>query len=148
MFTVESGGEKLRDISNTQPETEAEPVTISGELNKLAANISIARNMAGVHYYTDYYESLRMGERVSTGILLEHLTQMNEPVEVAFHSFDGDHVHLSKTGGGTEVEVSITDSQGVFVTFNDWWVRHLPAAEVPLPFSQTRERTEDSAIPA
>lgn len=51
---------------NTGPgfnETEAEPVTISGELNKLAANISIARNMAGVHYYADYYESLRMGMR-------------------------------------------------------------------------------------
>ena len=30
----------------------------------LAANISIGRNMAGVHFYTDYYDSLRMGERL------------------------------------------------------------------------------------
>ncbi|MEM7525936.1 MAG: hypothetical protein AAF360_19715, partial [Pseudomonadota bacterium] len=34
-------------------------LTIQGELDKLAANISIGRNMAGVHYYSDYYDSLR-----------------------------------------------------------------------------------------
>ncbi len=144
VLSVESGGEKLRDISTT----ETESVTISGELNKLAANISIARNIAGVHYYTDYYESLRMGERVSTGILLEHLVQIDEPVEVDFHSFDGDHVHLLKTGGGTEVDVVITDSQGEPVDFNDWWVRHLPEAVAPRQFSQPRVRTEEPAIPA
>ena len=31
-------------------------LTIQGELDKLAANISIGRNMAGVHYYSDYYD--------------------------------------------------------------------------------------------
>ena len=36
-------------------------LTVSGELNKLAANISIGRNMAGVHWRTDYTESAKLG---------------------------------------------------------------------------------------
>ena len=136
---VENGGEKLRDIGDTI--LGDKPVTIAGELNKLAANISIGRNMAGVHFYTDYYESLRMGERVSTGILLEHLTQFDEPIEMSFHSFDGDLVHLLKTGGGSEVEIIITDSQGAPVTLEQWWCRHLPVPshETPTPRRQERE---------
>ncbi len=47
------------------------PLTVGNELNKLAANISMGRNMAGVHYYTDYIDSLVMGEKVAIGILLE-----------------------------------------------------------------------------
>ena len=47
------------------------PLTVGGELDKLAANISIARNMAGVHYFTDYWESLLLGERIALGILEE-----------------------------------------------------------------------------
>ena len=40
-------------------------LTLEGELNKLAANISIGRNMAGVHYFSDYYDSVRMGEEIA-----------------------------------------------------------------------------------
>ena len=46
-------------------------LTLEGELNKLAANISIGRNMAGVHYFSDYYDSVRMGEEIAVGILEE-----------------------------------------------------------------------------
>ncbi len=53
----------------------SDPTSISGELNKLAANVSIARNMAGVHFFTDYNQSLRLEERITTGILIEHLAQ-------------------------------------------------------------------------
>jgi hypothetical protein len=44
-------------------------LTLGGELNKLAANIAIGRNMAGVHYRSDYIESVKLGERVAIGIL-------------------------------------------------------------------------------
>ncbi|MEM8492695.1 MAG: vanadium-dependent haloperoxidase [Pseudomonadota bacterium] len=47
------------------------PLTLLGELNKLAANISIGRNMAGVHYFSDYYDSVRMGEEIAVGMLEE-----------------------------------------------------------------------------
>ena len=51
--------------------TPTEYLTVGGELNKIAANIPIGRNMAGVHYYTDYIDSLVMGEKIAIGILLE-----------------------------------------------------------------------------
>jgi len=138
-----SDGQQLRDIKS---EFTSDPITISGELNKLAANISIGRDMAGVHFYTDYYESLRMGERITTGTLREHLSQIDEPAEFDFHSFDGDHVHLQKTGGGREVSVFIKDSQGNSITFDEWWVRHLPSS-VPLRDNAEPEQTEDALDP-
>lgn len=41
------------------------PLTVGGELNKLAANISIGRNVAGAHWRTDYTASVRMGEAIA-----------------------------------------------------------------------------------
>ncbi len=109
-------------------------MTISGELNKLAANISIGRNMAGVHYYTDYYESLRMGERVATGILIEQMKHYNEPVEFSFESFDGDFVHILKNDfDGADPRVFVHRMVGgerIDVGLDNWWNRHLQEDEV------------------
>jgi hypothetical protein len=49
-------------------------LTLEGELNKLAWNISNARNIAGVHYLTDYIESVILGENITIGILREQMT--------------------------------------------------------------------------
>ncbi len=66
-------------------------LTLEGELNKLAANISIARNMAGVHYFSDYYDSLRMGEEIAIGILEEQaLCYKTDPFVLSVPTFDGD----------------------------------------------------------
>jgi len=46
-------------------------LTLSGELDKLAANISIARNIAGVHYWSDGVEGMRLGEQVGIGFLAD-----------------------------------------------------------------------------
>ncbi|WP_156912376.1 bromoperoxidase [Roseibium algicola] len=48
-------------------------LTLEGELNKLLWNISNARNIAGVHYYTDYIESALLGEAITIGILREQM---------------------------------------------------------------------------
>jgi hypothetical protein len=70
-------------------------LTLEGELNKLAANISIARNMAGVHYYTDYYDSLRMGEQIAIGILEEQaLCYPNDPFIMTLPTFDGEVIRI------------------------------------------------------
>jgi len=104
-------------------------MTINGELNKLAANISIGRNMAGVHYYTDYYESLRMGERVAAGMLIEQMKHYNEPVELSFESFDGDHVHILKDdfeSADPQVFVhTVVDGAKVDIGLDAWWNRHV-----------------------
>ncbi|ETX15083.1 hypothetical protein OCH239_19830 [Roseivivax halodurans JCM 10272] len=48
-------------------------LSIVGELNKLAWNISNSRNIAGVHYFTDYIESVLLGEAITIGILREQM---------------------------------------------------------------------------
>jgi hypothetical protein len=64
-------------------------MTVGGELNKLASNISIGRNMAGVHYRSDYVESLILGENVAISILKDQEKDFNEPYCLKFHKFDG-----------------------------------------------------------
>lgn len=72
-------------------------LTLEGELNKLAANISIARNMAGVHYFSDYYDSLRMGEEIALGILEEQaLCYTTDPFVLSVPTFDGDVYRIGR----------------------------------------------------
>jgi hypothetical protein len=104
-------------------------LTLIGELNKLAANISIGRNMAGVHYYSDYYDSLRMGERVAVSILLEQAPTYGEEVSLTFKSFDGDHITIYGEGGSCP-SLSILDHRGDPVADHDWWLRHVPGREI------------------
>lgn len=57
-------------------------LTLEGELNKLMWNISNARNIAGVHYYTDYVESALLGEAITIGILREQMLSYHENEQV------------------------------------------------------------------
>ena len=98
-------------------------LTIQGELDKLAANISIGRNMAGVHFYSDYYDSLRMGERVAVGILMEQCPSYGEVIECTFKSFDGDHITITGEAESA-ASMSIIGRDGAIVDPRDWWLRH------------------------
>jgi len=114
------------------------PLTIQGELDKLAANVAIGRNMAGVHYYTDYYDSIRMGERIALGILQEQMATYPEYVSISFTSFDGDFVLLSGRPNGADhpstVSLEIYDETNALITnLRDWWLRHVPHAPVTPP---------------
>ncbi len=72
-------------------------LTLEGELNKLAANISIGRNMAGVHYFSDYYDSLRMGEEIAIGILEEQaLGYKTDSFVLSVQTFDGQVRSIGK----------------------------------------------------
>lgn len=71
-----------------------EPLTVGGELDKLAANISIGRNWAGVHYYTDYIESLRLGEQIALGILEEQKLTYRENFSMTIPLFDGGTISI------------------------------------------------------
>jgi hypothetical protein len=65
-------------------------LTVGGELNKLAANISFGRNFAGIHWRTDYTESVKLGEAVAISVLEDHRLTYNEPFEgFRFTKFDG-----------------------------------------------------------
>ncbi|MGH4011122.1 MAG: vanadium-dependent haloperoxidase [Pseudonocardiaceae bacterium] len=72
----------------------AAPLTVEGELNKIAANIAIGRDWAGVHYYTDYYESFRLGEQVAIGMLEEQKLTYGENFSMTVPLFDGTTVRI------------------------------------------------------
>jgi hypothetical protein len=67
----------------------ADQLTVGGELNKLAANIASARNMAGVHWRTDFSEAVLLGEQVAIGILREVVASTHERASFTLHRFDG-----------------------------------------------------------
>ena len=70
------------------------PLTVEGELNKLAANIAIGRNWAGVHYYSDYIESMRLGEEIALGMLEEQKLTYPENFTMTVPLFDGGAIQI------------------------------------------------------
>jgi hypothetical protein len=64
-------------------------MTVGGELNKVAANIATGRNFAGIHYRSDYWESVQLGEAIALGILEEQKASYNEPMSFTLTKFDG-----------------------------------------------------------
>ncbi|MEC7963995.1 MAG: hypothetical protein VX083_18480 [Pseudomonadota bacterium] len=70
-------------------------LTVQGELNKLASNISFGRCFAGVQRYSEHYESLRQGERIAVDFLRRKLMDGQSAASVRFASFDGDHVAIT-----------------------------------------------------
>ncbi|MGH9881594.1 MAG: vanadium-dependent haloperoxidase [Pyrinomonadaceae bacterium] len=69
---------------------DAGDLTVGGELNKLASNVAIGRDIAGVHWRSDATESLKLGERVAIGILKEQKNCYNETFNgFSLTKFDG-----------------------------------------------------------
>ncbi len=69
------------------------PLTVGGELNKLASNISQGRNIAGVHWRTDGTESNLLGEEVAISILSDQRATYYEPFNgFTFTKFDGTKI--------------------------------------------------------
>ncbi len=119
----ESGGNKLTASSENEEE-----ITLIGELNKLAANISIGRNMAGVHFYSDYFDSVRMGERIAVQMLLDQMPTYGEAVTMRLSSFDDDRLTLSAvpttTAGVFDAQLIVVDKDGRGISAQDWRLRH------------------------
>ena len=68
------------------------PLTVENELDKLAANVGIGRNALGVHYRSDYWQSLLLGERLAVGILEEQRDTYRELCEFSFRGFEGQTI--------------------------------------------------------
>jgi hypothetical protein len=58
--------------------SDAGDLTVGGELNKIASNVGIGRNIAGVHWRSDATESLKLGEAVAISILRDQKETYNE----------------------------------------------------------------------
>ena len=65
-------------------------LTVGGELNKMASNVALGRNIAGVHWRSDATESLKLGEQLAIGILKDQKSCYNEPFGgFSLTKFDG-----------------------------------------------------------
>lgn len=84
MFVASEDGSSLEELKHI-----GEPLTVEGELNKLASNIAIGRNWAGVHYFSDYWESVLLGEKVAISILEEQKLTYGEDFSMTVPLFDG-----------------------------------------------------------
>jgi hypothetical protein len=82
------------DASGTQLLPYSGPaLTVGNELNKLAANIAIGRNIAGVHWRSDYQESLKLGEALALSMLADQRSCYNETFSgFSLTKFDGTTV--------------------------------------------------------
>jgi hypothetical protein len=58
--------------------SDAGQLTVGGELNKLANNVALGRDMAGVHWRSDAREALLLGEKVAISILRDQHPTYNE----------------------------------------------------------------------
>jgi hypothetical protein len=71
------------------------PLTVGGELNKLAANVSLGREACGVHYRSDGVEGMRLGEEIALSMLRDVATLYNEPFAgFSLTRFDGTPITI------------------------------------------------------
>jgi membrane-associated phospholipid phosphatase len=54
------------------------PLTVGGELDKLASNIALGRNFGGVHFRSDGEHGILLGERAAIRFLRDHLRTYRE----------------------------------------------------------------------
>lgn len=88
-----SNGESLEPMMAASGSPVADSgITIVGELNKLASNVALGRNMAGVHYRSDGDEGILLGEQVAIKFLQDRL---NKAALKKLHSY----FRLSKFDG-------------------------------------------------
>jgi hypothetical protein len=72
---------------------DAAQITVGGELNKLASNVALGRDMAGVHWRSDAEQALLLGEAVTISILRDQRQTFNEPFDgFTFTRFDGNTI--------------------------------------------------------
>jgi len=75
--------------------SDAGDLTVGGELNKIASNVGLGRNIAGVHWRSDATESHKLGEAIAIGILQEQRACYNEVFNgFSLTKFDGSTINV------------------------------------------------------
>jgi hypothetical protein len=71
-------------------------LTVGGEIDKLAFNIAIGRNFAGIHYRTDAENGFPLGEQVAISILQDMVDTYPEEIGgFQFTLLDGTPVTIT-----------------------------------------------------
>jgi hypothetical protein len=73
-------------------------LTVGGEIDKLAYNVAIGRNFAGIHYRSDATAGLRLGEDVAIAMMQDLVNTFTEDFAgFAFTRLDGTPVQIKKS---------------------------------------------------
>lgn len=77
--------------------------TVEDEINKLAFNVAMGRDWAGIHYRSDAVAGLRLGEGVGISILQDlACTYTEDFTGFSFKRFNGIRIHISPQGDLSE----------------------------------------------
>lgn len=88
----EADGLKLIPCSKYSP-------TVGDEINKLAFNIAMGRNWAGIHFRSDATAGLQLGEEVGISVLQDLAPTYTEEFKgFSFKRFNGIDVHITPKG--------------------------------------------------
>ena len=72
------------------------PLTVNGELSKLAFNISFGHGIhSGIHFRSSTHWSILLGEQVALSILRDRARSYNEPFTINLTKFDGTTATIS-----------------------------------------------------
>lgn len=81
---------------------DASDVTIVGEFNKLASNVSLGRDWSGVHYRMDGSLGMELGERYAITYLIDMCVEIQNAVHnfsgFVLEKFNGDIVRITAAG--------------------------------------------------
>ncbi|MFD7659135.1 vanadium-dependent haloperoxidase [Actinosynnema sp. NPDC059797] len=80
------------DGTALEPYRGGDALTVGGELDKVASNVATGRNMAGVHWRSDFTEAVRLGEAVAIGVLRDHARVAHEDASLGLTRFDGTRI--------------------------------------------------------
>jgi hypothetical protein len=73
-------------------------LTVGGEVNKLALNIALGRNLAGIHYRSDAMAGFRLGEDVAMAMMQDLVNTFTEDFTgFEFTRMDGTSVQICKS---------------------------------------------------
>lgn len=95
----DDGYNSIRSYNNA----DSDDMTVNGELNKLATNVGIGRNWAGIHYRSDAIGGMLLGEQIAIKYMEDMLSvsvenNLNGTVpEISIQKFDGSTYKLIAT---------------------------------------------------
>jgi len=69
--------------------------TVGDELNKLASNMGIGRNWAGIHYRMDAIRGMKLGERVAISCLQDLIYRYPQKLAISFPRFNGKIITIT-----------------------------------------------------
>jgi hypothetical protein len=92
VYVPSANGQSL----NVYTGSDANSLTINGELSKLAFNVSFGHGIhAGIHFRGSTLWSILLGEQVALSVLQDRARSYNEPFSVTITKFDGTTATIS-----------------------------------------------------